>query len=106
MKNNNVRGFTVEGAIPSDSQYPFVLDNVYIDGNGLEYVESSAIYNANGDPISPIIAEKYMKIYSIDKVTNNNFKKIFTTTHDRKDELYSIYITWLRCRGIGTFKEN
>lgn len=58
-----------------------------IDGNGLEYIESSNIFNANGEKCN---YEQYagMKIYEIDTNWTNEFKSKFNTTNDRKIEFY------------------
>jgi len=57
------------------------------DGNGLEYVESSNIFNANGEMLE--FAELGdMKIYEISKNWTKEFKNKFNTTNDRKIEFY------------------
>ena len=57
------------------------------DGNGLEYKESSNIYNANGETVE-FKSFKDMKIYNIDKKFTKKFKNNFKTTDDRKVALY------------------
>ena len=58
-----------------------------IDGNGLEYIESSNIFNANGEKLE---FEKYedMKIYDVDVNFTKDFKNKFNTVNDRKVEFY------------------
>ena len=58
-----------------------------IDGNGLEYIESSNIFNANGEKLE---FEKYkdMKIYDVDVNFTKDFKNKFNTVNDRKIEFY------------------
>lgn len=58
-----------------------------IDGNGLEYEESSNIFNANGEQLN---SEKIneMKIFKIDKNWTQLFKNNFSTFKDRNTELY------------------
>lgn len=58
-----------------------------IDGNDLKYMESSNIFNANGEELN---YEKIddMKIYKIDKNWTKEFKTKFNTTNDRKIEFY------------------
>ncbi|WP_418179087.1 nitrilase-related carbon-nitrogen hydrolase [Aliarcobacter lanthieri] len=58
-----------------------------IDGNGLEYIESSNIFNANGEKLE---FEKYedMKIYDVDVKFTKDFKNKFNTVNDRKVEFY------------------
>jgi predicted amidohydrolase len=58
-----------------------------IDGNSLEYVESSNIFNANGE----ILTSKQfyiMKIINIDLEEQTKFIESFNTTQDRKNDLY------------------
>lgn len=58
-----------------------------IDGNGLEYIESSNIFNANGDKLDFVQYED-IKIYEIDTNWTREFKSKFNTTNDRKIEFY------------------
>jgi len=58
-----------------------------IDGNGLEYIESSNIFNANGENLNFEQVED-MKIYEIDTNWTKEFKIKFNTTNDRKIEFY------------------
>lgn len=58
-----------------------------IDGNSLEYTQSSNIFNANGE-ILDYKAVDEMKIYNISKTWTQNFKAKFNTTNDKKNELY------------------
>lgn len=57
------------------------------DANGLEYIESSNIFNANGEKLKFEQFED-MKIYEIDKNWTKEFKEKFNTTNDRKVEFY------------------
>ena len=58
-----------------------------IDENNLEYIESSNIFNANGEELE---FEKYedMKIYDVDLNFTKEFKDKFNTINDRKVEFY------------------
>lgn len=58
------------------------------DGNNLEYVESSNVFNANGECLLPIEAKENMKIYDIDRSWTQAFKNSFSTVQDRKTALY------------------
>ena len=58
-----------------------------IDGNKLEYVESSNIFNANGEKLE-FAKNHEMKIYEIDINWTKDFKTNFNTTNDRKIEFY------------------
>jgi len=63
------------------------VNRIGTDGNNLEYIESSNIFNANGEEMK---FEKYedMKIYEIDTNWTKEFKSKFNTTNDRKVEFY------------------
>jgi len=63
------------------------VNRIGIDGNGLEYEESSAIFNANGENVE--FAKKgNMKIYDLEKNFTKEFREVFNTINDRKVELY------------------
>ncbi len=63
------------------------VNRVGKDKNNLEYVESSNIYNANGDMLR-FESLKDMKIYNLDKKFTKEFKSQFNTINDRKIEFY------------------
>ena len=63
------------------------INRTGIDGNGLEYIESSNIFNANGEKIN-FKHHNNMKIYEIDIKWTKEFKSKFNTTNDRKVEFY------------------
>lgn len=58
------------------------------DGNNLEYVESSTIFNANGECLKPMDVKGNMKIYEVDKSWTKAFRETFSTIQDRKIDLY------------------
>lgn len=58
------------------------------DGNSLGYVESSGVYNANGETLSPDHEYQKMKIMTVNKAWSEEFKKTFITVKDRRLELY------------------
>ena len=59
-----------------------------VDGNQLEYIESSMIYNANGNLVKELLVDDMMKVYKIDKQQQKEYRKGFLTTKDRRVELY------------------
>lgn len=63
-----------------------------VDGNGLEYCESSDIINANGDSLQVVSSWKDMNIYHLDSSFSVEYKKEFNTYRDRKTSLYKKYI--------------
>jgi len=63
------------------------VNRIGLDGNGLEYIESSKIFNANGEELK---SEKYenMKIYDLDIIWTKDFRSQFDTVSDRKVKFY------------------
>lgn len=63
------------------------VNRIGVDGNFLEYVESSHMFNANGKELQ---FEKIRdaKIYNIDKNFTKEFRSKFNTVNDRKVEFY------------------
>ncbi len=67
--------------------YIIGVNRTGIDGNGLEYEESSTIFNANGEKVS-FEQMNSIKIFNIDKKWTQEFKRQFSTVQDRKEKLY------------------
>lgn len=63
------------------------VNRIGIDGNNLEYVESSTVFNANGKELE-FEKIKDMKIFEVDKNFTSRFTGKFNTTNDRRAELY------------------
>ena len=63
------------------------VNRIGIDGNNLEYNESSNLFNANGEIVESKVFEE-MKIFKIEKSFTKEFKTQFNTTNDRKIEFY------------------
>ncbi len=63
------------------------VNRVGVDGNGLEYAESSGIFNANGEKLDFEQVDD-MKMYEVNKEWTSEFKDKFNTTSDRKIEFY------------------
>jgi len=63
------------------------VNRIGIDGNNLEYQESSNIFDANGETVK-FQEKENMKIYDINKLFIKEFKNKFNTTSDRKIEFY------------------
>lgn len=58
-----------------------------VDGNGLEYIESSHIFNANGEKLE-FVQLSDMKIFEIDTNWTKEFKSKLNTTNDRRVDFY------------------
>jgi len=63
------------------------INRIGIDGNDLEYIESSHIFNANGENLNFELYEE-MKIYEMIIDWTKEFKSKFNTTNDRKIKFY------------------
>jgi predicted amidohydrolase len=63
------------------------VNRIGVDGNNLEYEESSDVFNANGDAIK-YQSIKDIKIFEIEKSYTKEFKSKFNTTNDRKRNFY------------------
>jgi predicted amidohydrolase len=64
------------------------INRIGVDGNQLEYIESSLMYDENGDPIEGESIDKNMKIYKISRRKCKERKKLLLTTRDRRVEFY------------------
>jgi|SaaInl4_200m_RNA_FD_contig_61_237974_length_2399_multi_5_in_0_out_0_1 omega-amidase len=67
-----------------NQQFIIGVNRIGIDGNNLEYCESSNIFNSNGDHVKSLFKYNDMNIYEIDKEFTDNFKERFNTVQDRK----------------------
>lgn len=63
-----------------------------VDGKNLEYEPSSAVVNANGEFVEPVLTEGEMNIYEISRQELFDFRKSFTTRQDRLPDLYRAII--------------
>jgi len=63
------------------------VNRIGVDGNNLEYEESSNIFNANGDAIKCQSIED-IKMFEIDKSYTKEFRSKFNTTNDKKRSFY------------------
>lgn len=58
------------------------------DGKGLKYMKSSQVINPNGELLNPVILEDKLDFFDLDLEFISIFKQSFSTTQDRKSELY------------------
>jgi predicted amidohydrolase len=65
--------------------YIIGVNRIGKDGNNLEYLESSKIFNANGEELEYKKIDKEMKIYNIDLNWNKKFKESFNTIKDKRN---------------------
>lgn len=68
--------------------YMIGVNRAGIDGNGLKYIRSSRIVNANGDFIEPIITEGEIDIFELNKQELIDFRNSFSTRQDRQPDFY------------------
>lgn len=59
-----------------------------VDGNNLEYDESSFIFSPKGESLSPIMVLDNTKIFEIDLEEAKEYRKQFPIKNDRKNTLY------------------
>jgi len=64
--------------------YIIGVNRIGVDGNNLEYIESSKIFNANGDELKYKQIDKEMKIYELDLDWNKKFREKFNTIKDKR----------------------
>lgn len=64
------------------------VNRISKDGKGLEYVKSSQVVNPNGELLNPDMSEDVVDIVDIDPEYVGQFKKILSTTQDRKLTFY------------------
>ena len=64
--------------------YMIGVNRIGVDGNNLEYIESSKIFNANGDELKYKKIDEEIKIYEIDLDWNKKFKKTFNSVKDKR----------------------
>lgn len=63
------------------------------DPNGNLYEKSTAVFDPNGVLISPIKKSGCVDYYLIDLADINSIKRGFSTTQDRKPEIYAAFLT-------------
>ncbi|HFU75479.1 MAG TPA: carbon-nitrogen family hydrolase [Arcobacter sp.] len=69
-----------------NQQFIIGVNRIGIDGNGLEYVESSNIFNPNGEQVEyQTIDGNRFKIFDIDFNETKEFRKTFNTVQDIKN---------------------
>lgn len=61
------------------------VNRVGCDGNNLEYIESSKIFSADGNRLTPVEKRDNMQIFNIDNKERLDFKNSFNTTQDMRD---------------------
>jgi len=59
-----------------------------VDGNALEYEDSSVVFNANGELLSSTNIGNKVNVFNVDKNWTKSFKKTFSTVQDRRLSLY------------------
>lgn len=59
-----------------------------IDGNGLEYEESSYVFSPNGEKLEPIMVSDNIKIFNLNLEDAIQYRKSFPIKKDRQEGLY------------------
>jgi predicted amidohydrolase len=64
------------------------VNRIGIDDKGIEYVKSSQVINPNGELLSPVLSEVELDFFDINTEFTSKFRQTFSTTQDRKSDLY------------------
>lgn len=59
-----------------------------IDGNNLEYEESSLVISPNGENVKSLFLTEYSNMYDIDLSVANDIRRLFPVKRDRQIEMY------------------
>lgn len=62
------------------------------DGNGLDYLKSTQAINPNGDQMVATYSDEQIDIVNIDSDLITKYRKLFSTTQDRKPALYKSFL--------------
>lgn len=63
-----------------------------VDGNGLEYLESSLAFTPDGTKIMPTVSEASLLLVTIDRATVSAFRSGFPVVKDRRNDLYNRFL--------------
>lgn len=72
--------------------YVIGVNRTGTDGSGLEYERSSAVVNANGEFVVPVMTEGELDVYEISRQELLDFRRGFSTRQDRLPDLYRTLI--------------
>lgn len=73
--------------------YMIGVNRTGADGNGLEYENSSVIFDPDGAQLTPIHLEGELAIYKISDPRIKLFRESFSTRHDRRADLYKEFLS-------------
>ncbi len=67
------------------------VNRIGIDGNEIAYMKSSLLVDPNGEVTKSLLEKDNFVIYEINKSMVSNFRKDFSTTRDRRPNLYKSF---------------
>lgn len=68
--------------------YMIGVNRTGIDGNNLEYEESSLVISPNGENVKILFLTEYSNMYDIDLLVANDIRRLFPVKRDRQIEMY------------------
>ena len=68
--------------------YMIGVNRTGIDGNNLEYEESSLVISPNGENVKSLFLTEYSNMYDIDLSVANDIRRLFPVKRDRQIEMY------------------
>ena len=72
--------------------YVIGVNRVGVDGNNLEYEESSYAFAPDGTPIAPVITDKGFNVIEISKSVIKNCQELFPIRKDKRINLYKRFL--------------
>jgi omega-amidase len=64
------------------------VNRIGIDANSIKYEKSSILINPNGDQVDALVEKENFLIYEVNESLVNVFRRSFSTTQDRRPNLY------------------
>ena len=72
--------------------YVIGVNRIGVDGNNLEYVESSIAFSPDGAEITPIATDQNLRVIEIQKATVGKCQNDFPIRNDRRPVLYNKFL--------------
>jgi omega-amidase len=68
--------------------YVIGVNRIGVDGNGIEYIESSRAYGPDGSIVNSYVVDKSLSIIDIDKTIVDKWQRDFPIRNDRRPSIY------------------
>ncbi len=72
--------------------YVIGVNRVGLDGNQLEYIESSYAFAPDGSMVSPVVIDEGMSVIEIEKTVVKKYQDAFPVRNDRRSTLYKNFL--------------